>query len=360
MKSIIIIPLVAAIVAGCDPFGSSEREELERERQYQERVRQQELEEKEQFAKGLMDYAKGKEALATETITRLESDLKAAKDDISGFSRIISASDAEKDSKGNPLSPEMKLLNLLRNTEMNELAKKYLSQDFSLVQGPFIDRVKEARASESRYRKALAQSDEVFSATLNDSQKWLTASKKQRDDEIARLQREINSLSRQRDDYQKSLRGLTKNTMVGHSSSERERRERLSVLEQKMKDAEEQILTKRQQIDHLRNPDSATSIESDATLRMQNAQRRADEQRANEQSNINRYYKPKETVADVVADVSGKTVSKLQDAMSVKCQGVEKALAENNGKRLMIKEYILAIPVSSMSELKALRSKLEK
>lgn len=360
MKHITCLFLLTVFAAaGCDPFGNSQNEQLALERQRQEDVRR-EREEQEKFAKALAEYANGKQTLIKETIGRLEGDVRVLKDDIEKLSKVIAAGDEEKDSSGKVLSLETKLLRLLRNPEVNDLAKKYLSSDFVLLQNEFVDRVRNARADESRYRKALSQSDATYSEALKESQKWVNSTKEQREAEISRLQGEIGSLERRRVDYQKTLHDLEKKVLVGNISQERERRERLAVIGQKITDADYEISRKRRQVDFLRNPTANAGMESRAAQQKQNVQSQANNQRDRELYTIDRYYKPKVTVAGVVSETSRKTIEKLQGAMAEKSQTAERELADAKRKEVEIKECLLAIPVSNMTELKALRTKMGK
>ena len=359
MKRTSCLFLLAGLIAGCDPFGSSRNEQLALERQRQEDVRR-EQEEHERYAKALTEYANGKQKLVKETIGRLEGDARALKDDIEKLSKVIASGGAEKDSAGKELPIETKLLRLLRNPEVNDLAKKHLSADFVLLQNEFVDRVRDARADEARYRKAQAQSDATYSESLKESQKWVNATKEQRDAEISRLQGEIGSWERRRVDYHKSLHDLEKKVLVGNVSQERERRERLAVIGRKIADADHEILRKRGQIDFLRKPTTNAGMESQAAYRKQDVQRQANSQRDRELYTIDRYYKPKVTVAEVVAETSKKTIERLQGTMAEKSQATEKELADAKRKDVEIRECLLAIPISNMAELKALRSKMEK
>ena len=359
MKRTTCLLLLAVVVAGCDPFGDSRNEQLALERQHQEDIRR-EREEHEQFAKALTEYANGRQKLVKETIGRLEGDAHALKDDVEKLSKIIMSGGAEKDSSGKELPIETKLLRLLRNPEVNNLAKKYLSADFVFLQNEFVDRVRDARADEARYRKALAQSEDAYLQSREEVKKWVNATKEQRDAEISRLQGEIGSWERRRAESHKTLQDLEKKSMIGNVSQERERRERLAVIGRKIADADHEILRKRGQIDFLRKPTTNAGMESQAAYRKQDVQRQANSQRDRELYTIDRYYKPKMTVAEVVAETSKKTIEKLQGAMADKSQGVEKELAAAKRKEIEIKECLLAIPVSNRDELKALRTKMEK
>lgn len=359
MKHIICLILLPVFVAGCDPFGSSRNEQLALERQRQEDIRR-EREEHERFARALTEYANGRQKLVKAAIGRLEGDVRAVKDDVEKLSKVIASGGAEKDSAGKELPIETKLLRLLRNPEVNDLAKKYLSSDFVLHQHEFVDRVRDARADETRYRKALAQSDATYSESLKESQKWINATKEQRDAEISRLQGEISSWERRRDDYHKNLHDLEKKVLVGNVTQERDRRERLVVIGRKIVDADREILRKRGQIDFLRNPTANASLESRAASIKQSVQSQANSQRDRELYTIDRYYKPKVTVAEVVSETSKRTIEKLQGAMAEKSQATEKELADAKRKEIEIRECLLAIPVSNMTELKTLRTKMEK
>ena len=359
MKRTACLFLLAGLIAGCDPFGSSKNEQLMLERQRQEDVRR-EREEHERYAKALTEYANGKQKLVKETIGRLEGDARALKDDIEKLSKIIVSGGEEKDSAGKELPIETKLLRLLRNPEVNDLAKKYLSADFVLLQNEFVDRVRAARADENRYRKALAQSDATYSESLKEAQKWVNATKEQREEEIVRVQGEIGSWENRRGSYQKSFQELSKKTLAGNPSKERERREKMAVLERKIRDADDEIVRKRRQIDFLKNPAENAGMESRAAQQKQNVQSQANSQRDRELSTIDRYYKPKETVAEVVSETSKRTIERLQGAMAEKRQATEKGLADAKRKEIEIRECLLAIPVSNLTELKALRTKMEK
>lgn len=359
MKRTVCLFLLAGIAAGCDPFGIFKNKQLALERQRLEDVRR-EREEHERFAKALTEYANGRQRLVKETITRLEADSRVLTDDIERLSKIIASGGEERDSAGKELPIETKLLRLLRNPEVNDLAKKYLSADFVLFQNEFVDRVRDARADEARYRKAQAQSDATYSESLKESQKWVNATKEQREAEISRLQGEIGSWERRRGEYHKTLHDLEKKVMVGNVAQERERHDRLVVIGRRIEEADREILRKRSQIDFLRNPTANAGMESRAAWRKQDVQRQANNQRENELRTIDRYYKPKATVAEVVTETSRKTIGKLQGAMAEKRQAAEKELADAKRKEIEIRECLLAIPVSNMAELKALRSKMEK
>ena len=358
-KRVACLLLSAAVFAGCDPFWDSKDDQLALERQRHENVRR-ERDEQERFARALTEYANGKQKLVKETIGRLEGDIRMLTDDIEKLSRIVALGNAEKSSAGKELPRETKLLHLLRNPEVNGLAKKYLAADFVLQQHEFIDRVRDARVDEGRYRKALSQSDATYTEALKESRKWVNATKEQRDAEISRLKSELSSWERRRAEYHKNLHDMERKALVGNVSQERERRERLEVIGRKIEDADREISRKRGQIDLLRDPNANAGMEGRAAQRKQDVQRQANYQRENELHTIDRYYKPKATVVEVVIETSKQTVEKLQGTMAGKRQTAEKELADAKRKEVEIKECLLAIPVSNMTELKALRAKMEK
>lgn len=359
MKRTTCLLLLTVLAAGCDRFGDPKNKQLALERQRQEDVRR-EQEDLERFAKGLTEYANGRQKIVKETIGRLEGDARALRDDVEKLSKIIVSGGEERDSAGKELPIETKLLRLLRNSEVNDLAKKYLSADFVLLQNEFVDRVRDARADEARYRKALALSDATYSDSLKESQKWVNATKEQREAEIVRVQGEIGSWESRRGSYQKSFQELSKKTLAGNLSKERERREKMAILERKIYDADREILRKRDQIDFLRNPSANAGLESRAAERKQNVQSQANMQRDRELSTIDRYYKPKATVVEVVTEISKRTIERLQGAMAGRSQATEKELADAKRREVEIRECLLAIPISNMTELKALRTKIEK
>jgi len=358
MKPLTVAVLSSLLVLGCDPLGTKKEEQEESARQAAESRRQ--VEQRDSFARAMTEFANGRLKIVQDRMTALTRDLDEWRADVDKISAIIQRMRGEKTAQGKEPNLETSLLNLLRNPEVNALARKCLAADFTGVQGEYIERVREAREAEADYRKARTKSEENYDAMIKEAKKWVNATAEQREAEIARIRKEIGELEQRRAEQHKNFQELTRKTMVGNVALERERKERITVLERKRGEVDVEIAVKRRQVDLLRNPNAMRGMVSQAANRALSVQSYANTIRQNNLHDIDRYYKPAKTVTDVVAEWSAKTVGKLQNDLSEKVRKAEKELAELMARKTVIQESLLAIPVSDLSELKQIRAKLEK
>jgi chromosome segregation ATPase len=204
--------LICLLLCGCDFFGEKEdraaayRMELEQAaRDRQERIDK---------ANAMRTYLDAKCKIVQKKLQTVTNELQMLRADAEKLenevSRIVSAQGKD----GKELSYEVRLLRILRNETVNELAVKYLAEGFSLQSEEFIERIRNARLEEKRFKDALRKSDEQLDAAVEESKNWADASRAQRDAEIRRLEREIEKLEK--------LRQTTRRTMMTTESVRRE------------------------------------------------------------------------------------------------------------------------------------------
>jgi chromosome segregation ATPase len=256
-------------------------------------------------------------------------------------SRIVSAQGKD----GSELSYEVRLLRILRNKAVNELAVKYLAEGFSLQAEEFIEKVRKARSEEKIYKDALRKSEEQLDAAFEESKNWARASRAQRDAEIRRLEREIDELEKKRQS--------TRRTMMGAESVRREWKD-------KMWDYRAEIDKKRAQIDYLRNPDANRAIETRAVSRAQDVQRTAINLKEERDYNIHRRMKPQTSVMAIADEMGRNTIDKLRAAIKKKLDGKEGEMKLLLRKMEIAQEIVISIPVSEMGELNRLKARADR
>ena len=274
----------------------------------------------------------------TKELQMLRADAEKLENEVS---QIVSAQGKD----GSELSYEVRLLRILRNKTVNELAVKYLAEGFSLQSEEFIERIRNARLEEKRFKDALRKSDEQLDAAVEESKNWADASRTQRDAEIRRLKREIEKLEK--------LRQTTRRTMM---TTESYRREWMN----KMGDYEQEISRKRRQIDYLRNPDANRAIETRAVTRAQDIQRTAVRIKEERDYNIHRRMKPQTSAMAITDEMAKNTIDRLRAEIKKKLDATEAEEKSLLKKSEIAQAIVISIPVSDTGELNRLRARADK
>lgn len=335
--------LICLLLCGCDFFGDKEdraaayRMELEQAaRNRQERIDK---------ANAMRTYLDAKCKIVQKKLQTVTNELQMLRADAEKLenevSRIVSAQGKD----GSELSYEVRLLRILRNKTVNELAVKYLAEGFSLQSEEFIEKVRNARLEEKRFKDALRKSDEQLDAAVEESKNWVDASRTQRDAEIRRLKSEIEKLEK--------LRQTTRRTMM---TTESDRREWMN----KMGDYEQEISRKRRQIDYLRNPDANRAIETRAVSRAQDIQRTAVSIKEVRDNNIHRRMKPQTSVMAITDEMAKNTIDRLRAEIKKKLDATEAEEKSLLKKSEIAQAIVISIPVSDTGELNRLRARADK
>ena len=335
--------LICLLLCGCDFFGEKEDRAAayRMEREQAERDRQERIDK----ANAMRTYLDAKCKIVQKKLQTVTNELQMLRADAEKLenevSRIVSAQGKD----GKELSYEVRLLRILRNKTVNELAVKYLAEGFSLQSEEFIERIRNARLEEKRFKDALRKSDEQLDAAVEESKNWADASRAQRDAEIRRLEREIEKLEK--------LRQTTRRTMMG---TESDRREWMN----KMGDYEHEINRKRGQIDYLRNPDANRAIETRAVAIAQDIQRTAVRNKEERDYNIHRRMKPQTSAMAITDEMAKNTIDRLRAEIKKKLDATEAEEKSLLKKSEIAQAIVISIPVSDTGELNRLRARADK
>ena len=335
--------LICLLLCGCDFFGEKEDRAAayRMEREQAERDRQERIDK----ANAMRTYLDAKCKIVQKKLQTVTNELQMLRADAEKLenevSRIVSAQGKD----GKELSYEVRLLRILRNKTVNELAVKYLAEGFSLQSEEFIERIRNARLEEKRFKDALRKSDEQLDAAVEESKNWADASRTQRDAEIRRLKSEIEKLEK--------LRQTTRRTMM---TTESVRREWMN----KMRDYEQEINRKRGQIDYLRNPDANRAIETRAVTRAQDIQRTAVRIKEERDYNIHRRMKPQTSVMAITDEMAKNTIDRLRAEIKKKLDATEAEEKSLLKKSEIAQAIVISIPVSDTGELNRLRARADK
>ena len=335
--------LICLLLCGCDFFGEKEdraaayRMELEQAaRDRQERIDK---------ANAMRTYLDAKCKIVQKKLQTVTNELQMLRADAEKLENEVSWIVSAQGKDGKELSYEVRLLRILRNKTVNELAVKYLAEGFSLQSEEFIERIRNARLEEKRFKDALRKSDEQLDAAVEESKNWADASRTQRDAEIRRLKSEIEKLEK--------LRQTTRRTMIG---TESDRREWMN----KMGDYEQEISRKRRQIDYLRNPDANRAIETRAVTRAQDIQRTAVRIKEERDYNIHRRMKPQTSAMAITDEMAKNTIDRLRAEIKKKLDATEAEEKSLLKKSEIAQAIVISIPVSDTGELNRLRARADK
>ena len=335
----------ASLLAGCDM--NRERDERRRE----EQVRK----ETESMREAMSKYATGCRQAAQKRLDEVSRELAALSGDLGRLNSLVAH--GGKDSHGDDLSYDAKILNILKDADVNALASRHLASDFSGIVATYEARVRDARAADERYANTIKDAENLYQSNVSKTKDWTEKSKQQRDDEIVRLEREIAKLETQRGNVQKEYKNVTRHSMLGGTRQERQRIESKKVVDSRVRDIEDQISVKRRQLDYLRNPHQQRYIETRATEESQAKQHWAEIQR-NEAIWHAERLKPKKSLTDIVAEFEKESIGKLRNVLSDKISDLTTEVKLLKERIALTEEVLLAIPISDQNELKKLKTKL--
>lgn len=341
---------------GCDQINSSDKTAEKRATELAER---QARYERDSLADALAKYISAKSDDIDTSLSKLETGIKSAIQDLNDIAKATDSVDSERTSKGEELNSETKLLRLIRREDINALAIKYLSADFKLAAEQFIVDIRECRAAETRYETEIGKVNDIYESTIKDVKKWSSASKEQRENEISRLQKEISSLEARRLKIQKDYSSQSKMQMAGGKNLERQRWENKTMISSRMSDIEHEIDKKRGQIDYLRNPHANRHVESAAVNEAQYAQRIAQDMRRHGLEDVEKHFKPKTTVAKTVTTYMGKTIGALRFQITKASADLTEQAEGLRRDQSILKNAKLSIPMSDIAELKKIKQQVQ-
>ena len=352
--------LVFPCLVGCDidPLGekADARRHEAKEREERELVRK----ETEQQRDAMSKYAVGKKKNVSARIEALKKEETELRSDAARLTSEMEKFREAKDSKGNDLKYESKLLRTLKAPIINELATKHLATDFSADTGTYIERVREAREAEAQYTAAKREVDEMYKANIEETKKWAAMTTQQRASEIARLNKELTQLERRRESIIMEQRTTTKHSILNGPRGEAERYEKAYTQNLKLQDIDTQIRTKRGQLDVLTSPKTQQSLADRTTYDAQWHQSRANSARESAMYDIDKRLKPKKSVLDVVVEFEEATIGKLRKTLTEKISKVEGESKSQRDKLAAIEDAILQIPVSDLADLKRIMTVLDR
>jgi len=354
----LLLPVLAAVAfQGCnDPLGEKADERRREQKMLDER--KEEERQRETLASAMGTAVHEKRKLIEASIGDRESEVAILRADLDAFARAVTeAMDVKSDSAQTP-KYGLKVFNAMKSDVVDALAVKYLGTGFSVVREEFLSSLKDVRADELRYRKALEAADDDHAQSAIKSRDWIDAEQGQRDKEIARLKKEIASLESQWNAARTEVRNLTRHSLVGSARHERERVDKIEAVESRASDIQQEIYRKRRQLDSLTSPDRMVDSVNHAATRAQGAQWMSHKLHESRLYNIRREMKPSKTVLDVVGEYEAKTLGRLRTVISSRLDAAEKALAVDKEKNTALRNIELSIPISKLSELQRLREKL--
>lgn len=352
---------VVCFLSGCDFDLLGEKGE-ERKREAEERAQEAKTQRDLEAQRDAMTkFANGKLQFFRARLSEVSEEKSVLRADLDKFTKVVSDAMSECDAQGKERNYESKILRILKNPEVNALAAKHLASDFSSVVATYIERVREARAADAKYTTAVESTEAIYNAGVEETKKWSEMSQRQREGEMARLQKEIKELEKNRDRILiKEGKNITRHSMVGGRRQNAERFETAIVVKRRILDIENQIKIKRGQIDYLTSPDVMNTQADRALSAAQSRQREAVDARSRALLNIDRQLKPKKSLVETVAEFEESTIGKLRKTLSDKIVVLEKEEKSLKEKVAMADEILLAIPLYDLGELRRQRQRLEK
>ena len=347
--------------SGCDFDPMGEKRD-ERRHEAEERAQEAKVQRETEAQRDAMSkFATAKRQFFKTRLSEVVEEKNALHVDLNKLTTIVSAAMSEKDAQGKDLKYESKILHILKDPEVNALAAKHIASDFSSIVATYIERVRQARAADAKYTAAVESAEAMYNAGVEETKKWSEMSQRQREGEMARLQKEIKELEKNRDRILiKEGKNITRHSMVGGERQNAERFETAKVVERRILDIENQIKIKRRQIDYLTSPDVMNVQADRALFAAQNRQREAVDARSRALLNIDRQLKPKKSLVETVAEFEESTMGKLRKTLSDKIVVLEREEKSLKEKVAMADEILLAIPLCDLGELRRQRQRLEK
>ena len=352
---------VVCFLSGCDFDLIGEKGE-ERKREAEERAQEAKAQRDLEAQRDAMTkFANGKRQFFRARLSEVSEEKSVLRADLEKFTKVVSDAMSECDAQGKERKYESKILRILKDPGVNVLATKHLASDFSSVVATYIERVRDARAAGAEGAAAMESTEATYNAGIEETKNWSKMSHRQREGEIARLQKEIKELETARKNLLlKENKNVTRHSMLGGRRQEIERNESSNVAERRVSDIENQIAVKRNQIDYLRNPEAMNRQANRALDAAQRRQMDAINARRSALSDINRQLKPKKSLVETVAEFEESTIGKLRKTLSDKIAVLEKEEKALKEKVVMADEILLAIPLYDLGELRRQRQRLEK
>jgi hypothetical protein len=357
LPKLLLLSFLFFIGCDIDITGDKARARLIQEQRREDERRQSELGEYRNSMKLFISkYITLKEEYRVECSKKVEQ----LRVDAEQLAKVINTLMHGKTDDGKDLPYETKVLNAMRDADVNKLSKKYLFIEFTSLASGYIDQVRYALDRDAQYRKAVHDVDLMYNQLVVESKKWQSATKEQRQQEISRLKGELNQLTRRRDSILKEIGGISKGKLVLRGKRyEREYGERMYALHGKLKDVDEQLYKKRSQIDLLTNPKELHRLANETSYDTSAQQNRAIQLRREAMYDIDRRLKPEIKIHDIVLDFEKRTTIKLREELAKRILENEKELEEVNSKIRLAKEVMLEIPISSKTDLEKLKLKLK-
>ena len=361
--SAFLIALVAVLpFAGCDdalaPKAADRRREEMEQKAQMEKEAARAREEKAELVAAIKASVKERKKQLEPRLSEVETRVAAVKTDLDGLGKAIATAMGKKTASGEAPKHETKVLNVLKDETVNAFAIKYLGGDFSAAREMFISDVRNGRAEEARYRKAIEAADSAYESSYAQTKDWNSQTREQRDAEIARLRSEIARLESQRRSARKEVESLTKHRMIGSRRQERERAEKGVVLSGKMGDVESEIAKKRKQLDFLTNPANPVGVEYGAARSERSIRDNADHAHKRRLEDIERTMKPKRLLSDIIAACEAETFGKLQKTMTAKIEADGKEVSEIRDTLTKLGSIETTLPLAEMQDLRNIRKQL--
>ena len=354
-----IVLLSALFVIGCD-FDLTGNKARMRKMQEERREAERREYELKSFRNSMKSYVSSLISLKEGHLKECSRQIEPLRIDAERLTKVINTIMTTKTNDGKELSYETKVLNAMRDADVNALSKKYLSVEFTSLTSGYIEQVRDAMASEARYRKAVQDVDVMYNEVIAETKKWRTATKEQRQSEISRLKGEVNRLTRNKDVILNDIRDMTKNKLViGGRRYAREQNEKGYTLQNKLYEIDGELNKKRRQIDILTNPEELQRLAMRTSYDIQYQQDQAVRLRRNAMYDIDNRLKPEIEVREIASDFENRTIVKLREELAKRIAEKEKELEGINNKIRLAKEIILQIPIASMEELGKLKKKLQ-
>lgn len=325
---------VGGLSNGCDNRGSrANQDDLVR----QERQRS----EKEARAKGdawmaFRSYLEGRQRLAEETCREHARRLVEVDADAARLEKImasISARNADQD----PAFPD-RLVEVLENQEVNELALKYLVRGFSLQREQLAGCLRELDEQMAKYKEAVRLCDRAFESKLSEIKEKARLDNVRREAEVKRLEKVISDLENKRKSARQSLGG---GSFQEH--------DRLA----KVQEYGVEIAQRKSQLENLRGSDDVSFAEKAAC-------REAQMNRLAELERIDSRLKPKRTRTEVAREVSAATVDPLRLAIVEQRKMLADRVEDFDRQVRVAKELMLEIGISGGDGLRTLRERAER
>lgn len=350
MKAVTNIMMVGvlAFAVGCDfDFDGSKKAAEEARQEAREEALRQETAKQEAASRkeALKEYAQAKVTNFQKKVDELETKTRIATIDSEDLATTLKACN-EANEKANF---ETKILRLMKNEKVNELAIKYLGSGFEAQSEAFIAKVREVRAQEKKYQAAKDQADSDYKAKVAEAEESNSVAVAEYEKEIRRLQRDITGLEARRKKVKINELSMAPRRVkdsinnVQNLAQEKVDKERLDI--------DNQISQKRVEIARLRS-----KIDS---LHSQNTTLAAMSTKERQLSIIERSHQGKDNAVDIATKMNEDTIGKLSATIAKVKDASEKEaeLAAENLRKA--KECLLEIPLCADNDIYRLKKTID-